>query len=172
MDTEGTVDGHGRWAGRRPSPPAHRAGYVLEWSAPRGGAMPSAEAQLRAAELVEHLARVAPVREQLEIAVFSASPADGGNPCGDLGLRERRSDPEVVAEPIVDLFFDDGAGLNRPIASTSWSELGRRLGRLLRIYMVEGCGNDTFAAWTRAMPDGLIRERLGLPATEPTSSLA
>ena len=140
-------------------------GYRLSWATRSGYDLPGHEAQSRAIGLVQHLDRVARLPERIDIRLLAGAAAPSEYAPGDIGLRDGAT---VIAGEWVataDLLFTDGSSLSRAIAvSLPWSELERRLTRLIRTYMVEGCARDTFAAWTRGLTDRELRERLGLSA--------
>ena len=142
-------------------------GYVVTWSDRPECDSPPLDLQQRVLDVARHLARVAPVREQLILHASTCSSECVAPHGGDIVLWIRR---EVRDGAVIDtasiIAAADGYG-RRVIARTvPLGELASRLGRLLRGYMVEGCGKDTFETWVGTLSTGELRHRLGFTRDE------
>ena len=143
------------------------ARYVVTWATLPGCTIPAREAQDRALQLTHYLGQVARLQEPVHIHLSAYPDACAERHTGDIGLRDRLAIIDGVPVETADVLFGDGAALTRQFAAAvPWSELSRRLARLLRTYQVEGCGRDTFAEWTRRLSDRELRERLGFTVTD------
>ena len=119
----------------------------------------------QAAKLEAYLASVVSLAEPLhiQIAPDQGSPAEQDTPDVALKLHHDTTGETAAA----DLLLGDPSQPRLIATAVPWSEVPQRLVRLVKAYQVERCGRDTFATWTRTLPDGALRERLGLPEVEP-----
>jgi hypothetical protein len=115
----------------------------------------------QAAKLEAYLASVVSLAEPLRIQIAAEQGSPTGQDTPDVALKLHH-DPtgETTA---ADLLLGDPSQPRLIATDVPWSEVPQRLVRLVKAYQVERCGRDTFATWTRTLPDGALRERLGLP---------
>src|SRR5919206_583878 len=123
------------------------------------------EEREQAAKLEAYLASVVSLAQPLRIHISTdlSSPSEGDTPDVALKLHHDPTGETSAA----DLLFGDPSQPRLIAAAVPWSEVPQRLVRLVKAYQVERCGRDTFATWTRTLPDGALRERLGLPEAGP-----
>jgi sulfite reductase beta subunit-like hemoprotein len=140
----------------RPATTGHRQRVQLLAALPCCSSLPTA-VHARALQLAQDLDGLLRLQETLHIDLATHPYTGGQQHTGEIGLTVRDD-----AAKTADLVFSDGVRLNRCIATdVPWDELKQRLARLLKSYMVEGCGKDTFITWTSSLPDQALRERLG-----------
>jgi hypothetical protein len=65
-----------------------------------------------------------------------------------------------------------GATTHAVVLDLPLEEAQTRIARLLRTYLVEGCGRDTFSSWVRALPASALRARLGVTESQTTNDVA
>ena len=119
----------------------------------------------QAAKLEAYLASVVSLAEPLRIHVSTDlnSPPEQDTPDVALKLHQDTTGETAAA----DLLLGDPSQPRLIATAVPWNEVPQRLVRLVKAYQVERCGRDTFATWTRTLPDGALRERLGLPEVGP-----
>ena len=141
--------------------PSEFQGYVVTYADGPGVNVPELTRQ-RAESLARHLDRAARLREPVRIHLYTGANPWVERPLVGVGIRDRAivaGDSLIAAADVV---LGDGVTTREIATEVPWSELPGRLARLFRVYLVEGCGRDTFATWVRGLSDGELRERLGL----------
>ena len=121
----------------------------------------------QAATLEAYLASVVALAQPLRIHMSNAEGSSAELDTPDVALKLHHA---TTGETAADLLLGDPPQPRLIATAVPWSEVPQRLVRLVKAYQVERCGRDTFATWTRTLPDGALRERLGLPEAQPTGN--
>ncbi len=121
----------------------------------------------QAATLEAYLASVVSLAEPLRIRSSNDEYSSSEQDTPDVALKLHH---DTIGETAADLLLGDPSQPRLIATAVPWSEVPQRLVRLVKAYQVERCGRDTFATWTRTLPHGALRERLGLPAARPTGN--
>ena len=118
----------------------------------------------QAAKLEAYLASVVSLAEPLRIHISNDEGSSSEQVTPDVALKlHHDTTGETTA---ADLLLGDPSQPRLIATAVPWSEVPQRLVRLVKAYQVERCGRDTFATWTRSLPDSALRERLGLAVAD------
>jgi hypothetical protein len=142
---------------------APAGGVQLTWNSTTHHAdLPEAlHQQLR--EIASQIQAQTRMRESLRLHIITPPAGWPETSAGEIGVRAHIT-PGAGPEPAtVDVLFNGDSGLTREVVTAlPIGELRQRLVRLLRVYMVEGCGKDTFTSWSRGLSDQQLRSQMGI----------
>jgi len=103
------------------------------------------------------------MRELVRLYVTDRRSGSSDGNSGEIGLRIHTLSADGSEAATVDLVFHGDTGLSREVVTAlPVGEMRQRLVRLLRVYMVEGCGKDTFTSWSRGLSDQQLRSQMGI----------